>query len=161
MSFPLQIGKLSNLRKIWQLVLANQMSENTMGDANYPIRAKSLWQKKKFRWLTAVRRRTLLPSRCCDIMHQSIPPTPRPPPPPGADPHYQFFFALHGKFPGLGTLELSNPRSGGWKKRANAPSSVDTATFSLIAQSNSAILSILMCDFLFQLTSSFVIALGF
>ena len=31
--------------------------------------------------------------------------------------------------------------------------------FSLIAQSNSAILSILMCDFLSQLTSSFVIAL--
>ena len=30
--------------------------------------------------------------------------------------------------------------------------------FSLIAQSNNAILSILMCDFLFQLSSSFVIA---
>ena len=33
--------------------------------------------------------------------------------------------------------------------------------FSLIAQSNGAVLKILMCDFLFQLTSSFVIALGF
>ena len=32
--------------------------------------------------------------------------------------------------------------------------------FSLIAQSISAVLSILMCDFLFQVTSSFVIALG-
>ena len=32
--------------------------------------------------------------------------------------------------------------------------------FSLMAESNSAILSILMCDFLFQSTSSFIIALG-
>ena len=31
--------------------------------------------------------------------------------------------------------------------------------FSLIVQSNSAVLNILMCDFLFQVTSSFVIAL--
>ena len=33
--------------------------------------------------------------------------------------------------------------------------------FPLITQSNSAILSILMCNVLFQLMSSFVIALGF
>ena len=43
------------------------------------------------------------------------------------------FFALDGKFPGVGTLELSNPPSWGRKKRAN--------------------------DILFQLTSSFVIVL--
>ena len=47
------------------------------------------------------------------------------PPPPGIS----IFFASDGKFPGVGTLELSN--SPGWsrKKRANAPSSVNTATF--------------------------------
>ena len=40
-----------------------------------------------------------------------------------------FFFALNGKFPGVGTLELSN--SPGWrrKNRANALSSNNTATF--------------------------------
>ena len=32
------------------------------------------------------------------------------PPPPRADPwELAFFFALDGKFPGVGTLELSNP----------------------------------------------------
>ena len=43
---------------------------------------------------------------------------PDPPPP-----------ALEGKFPAVGTLELSNPRDGGGGKRANAPTSVNTATF--------------------------------
>ena len=32
--FPLQIGKLSNLTKIGQLVWANQMLEKTIGNAN-------------------------------------------------------------------------------------------------------------------------------
>ena len=45
-------------------------------------------------------------------MHQSIPAAPRHPPPPRprADPPALtfLFFALDGKFPGLGTLELSN-----------------------------------------------------
>ena len=40
-----------------------------------------------------------------------------------------FFFALDSKFPGVGTLELSNPPGWGRKKRANAPSSVNTAKF--------------------------------
>ena len=40
-----------------------------------------------------------------------------------------FFFALNGKFQGVGTLELLNPPGWGRKKRANAPSSVNTATF--------------------------------
>ena len=44
---------------------------------------------------------------------QSIPAAPIPPPP-----GVGIFFALDGKFPGVGTLEL-----------ANAPSSVNTATF--------------------------------
>ena len=56
-------------------------------------------------------------------MHQSIPPAPRPPP------GISIFFALDGKFPGVGTLELSNSPGWGRKKRANAPSSVNTATF--------------------------------
>ena len=36
---------------------------------------------------------------------------------------------LDGKFPGVGTLELSNPPGCGRKKRANVPSSVNSATF--------------------------------
>ena len=93
------------------------------------------------------------------IMHQSIPPAPSTPP--GWPPGISIFFALDGKFPGVGTLELSNPP--GWgRKKGQMPRPPSTLQhFSLIAQSNSAILSILMCDFLFQLTSSFVIALGF
>ena len=81
-----------------------------------------------------------------------------PPPPPHTHTHTSgltprhwhpgiwIFFALDGKFPGVvGTLELSNPPRRGRKKRANAPSSVNTA----------------WAIFLFQVTSSFVIALGF
>ena len=60
-----------------------------------------------------------------------------------------------------GLLSCQIPR-GGDEKRGQMPRPPSTLQhFSLIAQSNSAILSILMCDFLFQLTSSFVIALGF
>ena len=52
------------------------------------------------------------------------------PPPPRPDPRaLALFFALDGKFPGVGTLELSNPLGWGPKKTANAPSSVNTATF--------------------------------
>ena len=40
-----------------------------------------------------------------------------------------FFFTLDGKFPEVGTLELSNPLGWGQKKRANAPSSINSATF--------------------------------
>ena len=87
-------------------------------------------------------------------------PCPRPPFP-GWPPGISISFALDGKFPGVGTLELSNPL--GWgKKIGQMPHPPSTMQhFSLIARSNSAILIILMCDFLFQLTSSFVIALGF
>ena len=49
---------------------------------------------------------------------------------PPADPReLAFFFALDGRFPGVGTLELANPRGWGRKQRANAPSSVNSATF--------------------------------
>ena len=52
-------------------------------------------------------------------MHQSIlaAPSPTPPPPPGLPPGISVFLALDGKFPGVGTLELSNPP--GWGKLAN------------------------------------------
>ena len=60
------------------------------------------------------------------VMHQSIPPAPRPP---GLTPGNWHFFALDGKFTGVGTLELANPPGWGRKKRANAPSSVNSATF--------------------------------
>ena len=66
-------------------------------------------------------------------MHQSIPAARRPPPPlpsrPGCSPGISIYFALDGKFPGVGTLELSNPPAWRRKKRANAPSSVNTTTF--------------------------------
>ena len=91
------------------------------------------------------------------FMHQSIPPVPSPPP--GLTPGHKHNFCLGWQIHGVGTLELSNPPGWGRKKRANAPSSVNTATFFIvIAQSSSAILSIFMSDFLFQLTSFFVIA---
>ena len=49
---------------------------------------------------------------------------------------------------------------GGDEKRGQMPRPPSTLQhFLVIAQSSSAILSILMCDFLFQLTSSFVIVL--
>ena len=84
-------------------------------------------------------------------MHQSIPPAPSPPPPPGLTPWHCIFFALDGKFPAVGTLELSNP-PGGDEKRGQMPRPPSTIQhFSLIAQSKSAILSILMCDFFFAI----------
>ena len=71
-------------------------------------------------------------------------------------PVISIFFALDGKFPGVGTPELSNPPGWERKKRSNARSSVNTETFFIDSQSNSAVLNILMCNFLFQVTSSFV-----
>ena len=63
------------------------------------------------------------------VLHQSMPAAPSPPPPPGLTPVISIFFASDGKLPGVGTLELSNPPDWGQKQRANAPSSVNTATF--------------------------------
>ena len=96
------------------------------------------------------------------FMHQSIPPvpsphdhttTPQPPPPttPGLTPRHWHFFCLGWqiprggdfwavKFPGVGTK-----KDGKWPR---PPSTLQH--FTLVAQSNSAVLSILMCDFLFQ-----------
>ena len=98
-------------------------------------------------------------------MHQSIPPALSfPPPPPGLPPGISIFLALDGKFPGVGILDLSCqiPR-GGDEKRGQMPLPSSTLQhFSLIAQSNSAILSTLMCVFFFVSINVFLpIALGF
>ena len=82
------------------------------------------------------------------------------PPSPGLPPGIGIFFALDDKFSGWGLLSCQIPL-GGDKKRGQMPRPPSTLQhFSMIAQSNSAILSILMCAFLFQLTSSFIIALA-
>ena len=122
------------------------------------------------------------------FMHQSIPAAQ---PPPGYSPRRRpLGFVCHafrnecvtnepGGYPRANPRALAFiiPRmanSQGWRllscqiprgedeKRGQMPLPPSTLQhFSLIAQSNSAFLSILMCDFLFQVTSSFVIALGF
>ena len=62
---------------------------------------------------------------------------------------------------GWGLLGCQMPQ-GGDGKRGQMPCPPSTLQhFSLTAQSNNAVLSILMCDFSFQLTSSLVIELGF
>ena len=53
-----------------------------------------------------------------DLMHQSIPPAPSPPPLPRDDPREIAFFLPW----------MANSRGWGRKKKANAPSSVNTAT---------------------------------
>ena len=94
-------------------------------------------------------------------MHQSNAPTPSPPRP-RADPQ-ALAVCLHwmANSQGWGLLSCQIPRGGDERKgqMPRPPSALQH--FSLIAQSNSSILSILMCDLLFQSTSSFVIALGF
>ena len=52
-------------------------------------------------------------------------PPPPPPPPPGWPPGICIFWALDGKFPGVGTFELSNLPGWGRKKRTNAPFSIN------------------------------------
>ena len=83
-------------------------------------------------------------------------------PPQRADPRaLAFFLPWMANSRGWRLLSCQIPR--GWdEKRGQMPRPPSKRQhFSLIALSNSAILSILMCDFLFQLTSSFVMALGF
>ena len=83
------------------------------------------------------------------VIHQSIPPAPRPPP--GADPReLAFFLPWMANFRGWGLLSWQIPR-GGEENRGQMPRPPSTVQhYLLIAQSNSAILK---CDFLFQLTS--------
>ena len=95
-------------------------------------------------------------------MHQSIPAAPSPPPRPRADPRASALF-----LPWIANsrewelLSRQIPR-GGDERGGQMPRPPSTLQFfPLIAQSNNAVLNILMSDFSFQLTSSFVIALGF
>ena len=68
---------------------------------------------------------------------------------------------LGWQIPGGGVSSCQISR-GGDEKGGQMPRPPSTLQiFSLTAQSNSAVLSFLMSDFFFQLTSSFVIALGF
>ena len=89
----------------------------------------------------------------------------RPPSPP-ADPRADsqalaFFLPWMANSRGWGLLSCQIPR-GRDEKRGQTPRPPSTLQhFSMIAQSNNAVLSILTCDFLFQFLSSFVIALGF
>ena len=57
------------------------------------------------------------------------PPPPPPPPPPPADPRSLAFWMANSRRWLGGTFELPNPPGWGRKKRANATSSVNTATF--------------------------------
>ena len=99
-------------------------------------------------------------------MHQSIPPAPSPRP--RAESWVlAFFLPWMANSRGGGGLLSCQIARGKDEKRGQQPRPPSTLQhFSLIAQSNwgggdGAILSILMCNFLFQFTSSFVIALGF
>ena len=95
------------------------------------------------------------------ISQLQLHPTPHPPPShsgliPG---HKHFFLPWMANSRGWGLLSCQIPR-GGDEKRGQMPCPQSTPQhFSLIAQSSTAILSILMCDYLFQSTSSFVIVL--
>ena len=100
------------------------------------------------------------------------PPSPPPPPhthirhpgwPLGIDTRaFEFFLPWMENSRGWwGLLRCQIPR-GGNEKRGQMPRPPSTLQqFSLIVQSNSAVLNIFMSDFWFQVTSSFVIALGF
>ena len=84
----------------------------------------------KFVFEKSKHREATLKHKPLSFMHQSIPAAPNPPPPPpGWSPGISTFFALDGKFPRVGTLELSSSPGWGRKRRANAPSSVNTANF--------------------------------
>ena len=88
-------------------------------------------------------------------------PQPLPPPPRGDPWALAFFLPWMTNSQGWGLLSCQILR-GGDEKRGQMPRPSSTLQhFSLIAQSNSRHLSISVWDFLLQLTSSFVIALGF
>ena len=89
------------------------------------------------------------------VMHQSFPPAPSPPP--RADPQaLAIFFCLGWQITGGWGLLSCQILRGGDEKRGQMPRPSSTLQhFSLTTQSSSAILSFLMCDFLFELTSVF------
>ena len=85
------------------------------------------------------------------------------PPPPGLSPGHSHFFLpwMANSRRGLGLLSCQIPL-GGDEKRGQMPRPPSKLQhFSLIAQSNSAILSILMCDFIVSINVFLCNALGF
>ena len=92
-------------------------------------------------------------------MHQSIPAAPPHPPRRAVHRALALILPWMANSRRWALLSCQIPRRGD-EKREQMPRPPSTLQhFSLIAQSNIAVLSILMCNFLFQLTSSFVIAL--
>ena len=79
-----------------------------------------------------------------DLMHQPIPPVPSPPSPWGDPQALALFLPWMANSQGWGLLSCQIPPGWGRKKRANAPSSVNTATFFIDRTVKRAILSILM-----------------
>ena len=158
-----------------------------MGAPDYWMRESMMWRSlqidEDFRWITASEICIILHiiwkpllilgwrnvqmsdyhCRADTVMHQSIPAAPSAPPPfSRADPRaLAFVLPWMANSRGWGLLSCQMPR-GGDENRGQMPSPRSTLQhFLLIAQSNNAVLSILMCDFSFQWTPSFVIALGF
>ena len=70
-----------------------------------------------------------------------------------------FFLPWMANSRGWGLLICQIPKGGDEKRGQMSRPPSTLQRFPLIAQSSSAILSIIMCDFLFQFTSSFVIVL--
>ena len=101
---------------------------------------------------------SLMMSFCNASVNSSCAQPHRPAPPLRAYPRALAFFCLRWQIPGGGdSWAVKSPGPRGWDEKGGQmrrpPSTLQH--FSLIAQSNSAFLGILMCDFLFQLTSSF------
>ena len=119
-----------------------------------------IWLNRRWHHLTRLVKGNDIVSQNLPEIYASVNSSCTQQPLPGRSPgHKHFFFALDGKFPGLGLIICHIPR-GGDGKRGQMPRPPSTLQhYSLIAQSNSAVLSILMCIFLLQLASSFVIAL--
>ena len=92
-----------------------------------PIWSKLTWQAGDFH-VTGIRQFQL---------RRATPPLPSPPP--GRHRALAFFWALDGKFTGVGTLEPSNPPWWGRLNRANAPSSVGPLLQVLLTKTNFAV----------------------
>ena len=104
---------------------------------------------------------TVLSNCLCISQFQLRPKPPPHPPPPGWLPRISSFLSWMANFRGWGLLSCQMPRGGNEKRGQKPRPPSKLQHFSLTVQSNSAFLNILMCEFLFLVTSFFVIALGF
>ena len=125
----------------------------------------SLDRYRKIVYLKSHRNREVELDDYLKIMHQcqfQLHPAPLPPPPPptGWPPGISIFLSGMANLRGEDSWAVKSPRVG-MKKEGKCPvlHQLPLQHFSLIARSSSTILSILMCVFLFQLMSSFVIVL--